>query len=653
MCNDSDDDVRVSERSRLQLELSTLSKLLHDKARASRRATSIDERNVRKCLHVLSRALEVEANLYREAVWLLYLHMCWQISDRQLEEETVEKAIQFVVGSHRLWLRYLSVFRFAKVAKAVAFHGRLLQILCQMTSSISDEGADDDSRIGRDAAASQSIALSAVALALCATLSQVGATDLLHQFLDAVVYGEDGKRAISETFSWCATVRAHLSRHDLIALHLIYGHALIYDRLPTCAEDWLASAGCEGIKMNRFAYTIESFRQDFNAVHGRKFPSETRAKLLDVYDHAYQYISSELAEDAALAHAAGDVVLNNWMILIAELYLHEGDTSALACFFDEKLAVIQTYPAAAFTASKLLQSHLEDSVRAQQLMLDVLSDSERQHFAAALHFYLFASDFLPDLTVALDVSFIHVMGQLATILGADADTVKTMIRQIKADDEPISKMREFEALLSQLLSLWMDQLASASASHKRPSACPDVYVGLDICHLMARLLQPSVAIAGLNRILQSSKFWTLDVDSRHLAWSFRFLLQVNQLELEAERALPSVGGLSVQYELTQLFKRYMSEMSESNEFARQIEMRIGNEKDISKAVVECLYPRQHQSLTSDVSLELFQLCSVTVSNHDKPQFFSSFADELAPEPRFALAFAGTSTGNGCTCSCGS
>jgi hypothetical protein len=642
LCILSDDNAHISEQSRLQLELSTLSTLLYRKARGSPRATMMNERNVRKCLHVLSRALEVEANLYREAVWLLYLHMCWQISDRQLEEETVEKAIQFMVGSHRLWLRYLSVFRFAKVEKAAAFHGRLLQILCQMPSSLSDRSNEDGTSADKDGATSQSIAVSAVALNLCAALSQAGATDLLQQFLDAIVYGSEGDCVVPQVFSWCTMVRERLSRHDLIVLHLIYGHTLVYDRLPPSAEDWLASAGCSGIKMDRFAYTIESFRSEFNAVHDRNFPNERRAKLLNVYSHAYEYIVATVEKDAALASAGGDVVLNNWMILIAELYLREGDTSALARFFDETLAGIQAHPAAAFTASKLLLSHLEDSVRAQQLMMDVLSESERQDFPKSLHFYLFASDFLPDLTVALDVSFIQVMSQLSTILGADVEATKATIRRIKMGGDPIFKMRELEALLSQLLSLWMDQLAAGSPQHAEDETPSDIYVGLDICHLMARLLQPSMAIAGLDQILHSSKFWTLDVGSRQLAWSLRFLLQINQLEVEAEHALPSTGSLPIQNELTQLFKRYMTEMCESSELARQIELRIGSESDMNTAVIECLYPRQHQSLTADVSLELFQLCCVTIPDRDKPQFFSLYADELAAEPRFALAFAGAS-----------
>lgn len=639
-CILSDDHAHISEQSRLQLELSTLSTLLYHKARGSFHATTMNEQNVRKCLHVLSRALEVEANLYREAVWLLYLHMCWQISDRQLEEETVEKAIQFMVGSHRLWLRYLSVFRFARVEKTVAFHGRLLQILCQMPSGHSDRSVEDGTPADKDVSTSQSIAVSAVALNLCATLSQAGATDLLQQFLEAVVYGSEGGRAVPQVFSWCTMVRECLSRHDRIALHLIYTHTLVFDCLPPSAEDWLASAGCDGINLSRFAYTIESFRSEFNAVHDGHFPNERRAKLLNVYNHAYEYVKGTLEEDAALANASGDVVLNNWMILIAELYLHEGDTSALARFFDEKLAGIQAHPAAAFTASKLLLSHLEDSVRAQQLMMDVLSESERQDFPKALHFYLFASDFLPDLTVALDVSFIQVMSHLSAILGTDVEAIKATIRRIKEGGEPIFKMRELEALLSQLLSLWLDRLAAGSPRLTEDAAPIDIYVGLDICHLMARLLQPSMAIAGLDRILHSSKFWALDVGSRQLAWSLRFLLQINQLEMEAEHALPSTGSLPIQNELTQLFKRYMSEMSESSELARQIELRVGSESDMDAAVIECLYPRQHQSLTADVSLELFQLCCVTVPDRDKPQFFSMYADELAAEPRFALAFAG-------------
>lgn len=621
----SDEIAQATGQSRVRKELVALSKVI-DSKQLTRSAS--DTIKLRKCLHILSRALEFEANCEREELWLLYLHMCREIGDRQLEAEIAVKAVQFVSNSGRLWLFYLSRYD-DSVPKAVDIHGRVVRLLVEESDTFPEANSS-----WVVSTASRSEMLAAVTLSLCLSLVAAEAFDELHQLLELIVCGEDNKnkKTYPAALQWCVELRPHLSAIETAAFQLIYAHVLVFNRLPKHAEAWVTQVGAKSMQLGRFAYTIESFRQDLAESRGGVLPSDLRAKVLTVYEHAHSFVSSETLDTS---EPGGEVVLNNWMILVGELYLQDTeDTVEIEKFFSNQMSVIQAFPSSAFTASKLLTYHLEDPDRAVQLMLDMLSNCAEEHFPISLHYYLCSSLYLPDLTVGLDLRFSDVMSILASNLGADPGEVKAAIRRIKMHQDPVAKSKELEDLLFSLLSLWMGELAAATNN------LPNIYSAIALCHLMTRLCQPSVGISGLERILRSSNFWKLDADARNLAWVFRFYLQIVHLERESNYGQSNMWYSAELPDLASLYKRYMVEMGESAELRRQRERLICSGGEFSEAIIECLYPRRHVLLTTEVQMELFQLCQMTVSDRQKPRFFAYFAEELASDPRFSLWFSG-------------
>ncbi|KAE9135353.1 hypothetical protein PF010_g2121 [Phytophthora fragariae] len=132
----SDEAANLSDDDRLQQQLVFLCKELNVVHRSgSSRKLNIEESNLKRCLHTLSRALEVEANAYCEALWLLYLHLCGQVASKQTEIDTVEQAVQFLPSSHALWLRYVSTYDFDSVGMAEGIYWRLLEHLARVNSA--------------------------------------------------------------------------------------------------------------------------------------------------------------------------------------------------------------------------------------------------------------------------------------------------------------------------------------------------------------------------------------------------------------------------------------------------------------------------------------------------------------------------------------
>ncbi|POM76087.1 Hypothetical protein PHPALM_6714, partial [Phytophthora palmivora] len=82
----SDEAVNLSDDDRLLQQLLVLCKELNKRHRSSTstsRLLAVDKANLKQCLHTLSRALEVETNAYCEALWLLYLHLCRQVTNKE------------------------------------------------------------------------------------------------------------------------------------------------------------------------------------------------------------------------------------------------------------------------------------------------------------------------------------------------------------------------------------------------------------------------------------------------------------------------------------------------------------------------------------------------------------------------------------------
>ncbi|OQS02461.1 hypothetical protein THRCLA_05164, partial [Thraustotheca clavata] len=83
-----------------------------------------NEISLDKTLHILSRALEVEANVYNETVWRLYLALFPEDAGRQ---ELAQEALRFIPSSANLWLEYLQIYRFDSVSVAKVIYFRAIE----------------------------------------------------------------------------------------------------------------------------------------------------------------------------------------------------------------------------------------------------------------------------------------------------------------------------------------------------------------------------------------------------------------------------------------------------------------------------------------------------------------------------------------------
>ncbi|KAL3662599.1 hypothetical protein V7S43_012453 [Phytophthora oleae] len=624
----SDEAVNLSDDDRLQLQLLFICKELNLNHRSgSARALAVHEANLKECLRTLSRALEIEENAYCEALWLLYLRLCGQVTNRQTEVDMAEQAVQFLPNSHALWLRYISIYDFDSVGTVEKLYWRLLAHISRVNT------ADDQPNASKPTPTKEtSILLTAMTFHLCVKLWCAGATTRVLEILSALLFGD-----ASSEFTWCNMVRGQLRGNELIAVCLSFGHALLFKKLPGVIEHWVAASSEECIPVKGLAYTAESLRRvKFDA------DEHTFTRVLASYELAYQ--TFENGCDAM--QDIGSVVLSNWMLLLSCQGDRTKNDEPLKTFFQEKIDTIQQYPGASLIAAKLMGSKSFGEQSVGQLMLTMLTRIPDAQFPEALHHYLFACREFTGLFNDLDTMFPDVMIRLASLLNVDTDKVQKSVQDIKEDSSNISKSRSLKTLLETLLGAWMDQLVSLrreftaqgqTQSSHQTRAIGDIYVALDICHLMGILLETSVAIDGIQMVLNSSSFGALSLDSRQLAWMQRFVSEVDRLQQEK-----GVSWREQQARLMQLFRLYMKEMSVEAEMTRQVARRIKRDVDrnaVADAVCDCLYPERSQLISYDVNLELFRLCFAAVSVSEKAGFCSSFTDSLALSSEFSLAFS--------------
>ncbi|RLN72070.1 hypothetical protein BBJ28_00012433 [Nothophytophthora sp. Chile5] len=615
----------TSDNSRPQQQLVALCSGLNVKARnGASSGLVVDEANLKRCLHTLSRALEVEANAYCEAVWLLYLHLCRQLTSRQAELDTAEQAVQFLPKSHALWLRYLSTYEFDSVKMAEEVHWRILQHLGRVEAG-QDGVVDSESST---VIAELSILLTAICLHLCMKLWRAGAEKRALDLLAAFVQLEE---PVSSEFAWCDPVRRRLRTEETIGLSLIFAHLATWHEMPVLVEQWLAASSCQGLPMKEFASSVESFR--LRRPHTRSDTDEDLAQASKAYELAFRLHQ----DDCPTVRDAGSVILNNWLLVLTLREDKGTRDEALRSFLKEKLAVLQQYPAVSLSAAKLVEVELNDPVQSHQLMLTMMDQSSATQFPEALHHFLFACRQFSELFGALDEAFPHVMGRLASGLDVEVDTVEKSVQEIKRDSNRMSKSIALQALLNSLLACWIDQLARLDHPTQSP---PDIYVVLDICHLMGTLLEPSTAIDSLQKVLSSPKFVALSLKARQLVWKLRFVFQIDQFQQKDSEN----SRAEHKTKLVQLFRQYLGDMGVETEILRQMTRQVAsdlNGQAIQDAVCSSLYPERRQLVTYEATLELFELCCAAVPRPEQAAFFASFTDALALAPEFSLAFSGT------------
>ncbi|TDH73620.1 hypothetical protein CCR75_009082 [Bremia lactucae] len=615
----SDDFINSSNDDLLQQQLVILCKELN----CTTTRLSVDDANLKRCLHTLSRALEIEANAYCEALWLLYLHLCEQVMDRQTEIDMVEQAVQFLPNSHALWLRYVSTFNYDSVGMVEGIHRRLLEHLAQTAL------AANGSKNSKSTLKKVSILLAAIYLHLCIKLWYAGATSRVLELLTALL--QLGNESLEPT--WSSMVRSRLRCDELIVLCLVLAHVLLFNELPSLIEHWVAASNCECIPIKDFIYTADILK---NSSQGIK--KAVGSQTLASYKLAFHFFQSGC--DAM--HDSGNVIFNNWMLLLA-LQGDDKNNESLNAFFVEHLVTIQRFPGASLTAAKLMGL---TSTEAQQLMITMINQSSSTHFPKALHNYLFACRLQPALVIHLDEMFPDVMERLASLVDINIDQVQKSVKDIMHDSCQISKSRALKSLLDNLLGAWMDQLAlmwREAANHqfadRVTTSKADIYVALDICHLMGVLLEISVAIDGIQLLLGSSSFNAISYEAKQLAWMQRFILQVDLLQKET---LQGLLWREYQARVSKLFRKYMTEMSVESEMMRQVTRKIKTgifNNAVEDAVCDCLNPEGNELLTYGANLEIFRLCSAAIAGPDKAAFHASCTDLFTFSSAFSLSFS--------------
>ncbi|KAG1707314.1 hypothetical protein DVH05_026507 [Phytophthora capsici] len=624
----SDEAANLSDEDRLQLQLLFICKELNLNSRSgSARALAVDEENLKRCLSTLSRALEIEENAYCEALWLLYLRLCGQVTSRQTEVDMAEQAVQFLPNSHVLWLRYISIYDFDSVGTVEKLIWRLLTYISRLNTA--------EDQLKPTPTKETSILLTAMTFHLCIKLWCAGATTRVLEILSALLFGDT-----SSKFAWCDMVRGQLRDNELIAICLSYGHILLFNELPGVIEHWVAANSDECIPVKGVAYSAESLRQAQIDVDEPIF-----TQVLASYELAHQ----SFVNGCDTMRESGNVILSNWMLLLSLQGDRSKSDEPLKTFLEEKIDTIRQHPGASLLAVKVMMGlNSFDKQFVAQLMRTMLTQSPDAQFPEALHHYLFACRDFSDLFNDLDAMFPDVMIRLASLLSVDTNKIEKSVQDIKEDSSNISKSRSLKALMETLLGAWMDRLVSLrrevnaqcqTQSINQVRTTGNIYVALDICHLMGSLLETSVAIDSIQLVLNSSSFATLSSESRQLVWMQRFVFELDQLQQEK-----GVQWREQQARLMQLFRLYMKDMSVEAEMTRQVSRRLKHDvgrNAVADAVLDCLYPERSQLISYGENLELFRLCVAAVS--EKAAFYSSFTDSLALSSEFSLAFSDVAT----------
>ncbi|KAI9923104.1 hypothetical protein PsorP6_000121 [Peronosclerospora sorghi] len=624
----SDEVVNLSDLERLKQQLCRLCEVLYTKVcSGGPDSLNIEEKNLKRCLHSISRALEIEANAYSEALWLLYLHLCRKVTSKQTEMDTVEQAVQFLPSSHALWLRYLSTFHFDSVGVAEGIYWGLLEHFARGDATESESNPPRDKQL--------SILLTAIAFHLCIRLWAAGATSRVTRMLTALLQ----LREATSAYSWCGMVRDRLRSEELIIFCLTFAHALLFQELPGLIEHWVVSCSDESIPVLEMTYNLDLFQTgDF------RLDEDSFDPVVAAYALAFQSLENACSNK----QDSGNTILTNWMLVLA---IHDGKSKTnkdLEVFFKEKVDAIYQFPGASLVASKVMQSTLYSEERAAcEPMLKMINQSTDDTFPEALHHYLLACRQFPSLMDALDKIFSDVMKRLASHVNFDIDRVEKSIREIMQDTSNVSKSCALKRVLSTLLAAWIEQLTLLRRrlnvhellSQERRSLA-NICVALDICLLMGIWLNPSVAIDGLQTILSSSGFSILSYEARQLAWMQRFVFQVDLLQQEE---LDSTSWREHQARLSRLLRKYMTEMSAEAEIARQVSKHIRHnigKNAIESAVYACFYPERGHLITNNVNLQLFRLCANAIVETEHTVFYASLTDSLALSPEFSLAFLG-------------
>uniref|UniRef100_M4BN72 Zinc-finger domain-containing protein n=1 Tax=Hyaloperonospora arabidopsidis (strain Emoy2) TaxID=559515 RepID=M4BN72_HYAAE len=628
----SDEVVQLSDEERLNRQLVFLSKEIDTKLHGdASHVIDVEEANLKRCLHTLSRALEVEANAYCEALWLLYLCLCNQVTNKQTQLDMAEQAVQFLPNSQALWLRYLSTYDFDSVGMAEEIYWRLLAHLAQGNVS-----TEDGQHVVKLTTTKQlSILLAAICFHLCLKLWNAGATNRVTEILSALL----GFGSTSSDIDCCSMIRSQLRSEELIVFCLAFAHVLLFREFPVLIEHWVVASSDENIPVKGMIYNLGTFQRD-------RFHMDESIydRVLAIYDLAYQTFEKKCNDD----RDAGDAILTNWMLTFAYQDHLDEDKKTLPTFFKQKLDAIRQYSGASLIAAKLMGPTQVGKEQACQLMLTMMSQSSITMFPEALHHYLSACHLFPDLVNALNDTFGTVMERLASRLGFDVDKVKKSVHDITYGTSNVLKSRAQKMLLADLLAAWIDKFGVLKRSNEdrsvdqRPKQLADVCVALDICQLMGILLGPSAAIDGIQTVLGSLNFGTFSYEARQLVWIQRFVFQLDLLRQEESESL---SWREHQARLTRLLRKYMDDMSVEAESARQVSqcVRRGITRNaLDDAVLACLYPERHHLITFDVNLQLFSLCSNAVVKREKTAFYASFTTSLALSPDFSLTFMSTS-----------
>lgn len=639
----SDDTTRTSDSTRLLDQLTSIFRCVHLSAfSASSSSPVLDEAKLKLSLHTLSRAIELESNAYCEALWLLYLHLSSLLPKRDYDSEfeMAEQAMQLIPSSHRLWVHYMAVGKLESIQFSEALHSR---VLCHVSKPGSFQSQDDDKETP-----SLSGLLTALVIHLCIKLRSAGSTwravELLAALLlrEATRESDDGNRPEDDSgFHWCAIVRSQLSWSDLATLAMLYAHLLLFDEIPTHIHKWLRVSGDQQqVHVAAFAFTVETFESERVL---ENLSTEGMKAAIEAYECAIKAINESDEGDRDASSLFMGVVLPNWIILI--MLSADASQSTLDSLLCQQRDLVLSFPDAAFTAAKILASApVSQPRRAHELLVNMVEQSTAKTFPQALHYYLTASRSFTVVTSEIESPLeLDVVPRLAQELlsSPDYEELVKSIAEIKSETNPFAKAKALKKVLYGLLSTWMDQLAAASLQTDRSSPLVvNIYAALAICQLMGKLLEPSVAIDGLELVLNSSKLRFLSTDSRQLAWTLRFALQLDVITRDFGQ--PQANKKPDRASLLQLLRRYMEAMNVVSESLLQASRRISSaveHEGIQSAIFECLYPQHSPWLLLDDNLAMFELCAAAIPAFELPSHYSAYSYWLSPSPRFCVGYA--------------
>jgi hypothetical protein len=642
--------VRVSESQRLLAEVEEIHRVLqsHDTYTLATTEASIEQ-----SLHVLSRALEIEANAYCEELWLLHLRLSQQLTtkrDVDSELQMTEQALAFVRTSVSLWRHFLTLQAptLTRLDESVTTYTALLDHIAEASKQATQQQLKE----------SFSVLLCDVVVQLCSIQCDAGRPTDAAAFLEVLLAGRPDDLEEDEQQQPLQDVRNQMIGDEVLILHLVHMHLSLFATVPL----WLCERSfCEGeaVGVNVYRLLLSSDRIQQLQSSGRKLDLRS---ALQICEAAFETIS-----EAAFIPPGVEVLRHNWIVVYAHadhIQLPER-LEQLTIFAEEEIQRRTLLPRVVTLLATLfrdayykpdMETKLLEALMAQYKITDSTLPMTQvyQRFGEALHHYLLNSPQLfTDDPLRTDFPTLQFMlVRLAAMLPGKKNPVyskRAISAMLRSDVEWSTQRQSLAVVFTALVRDTLAHIVGDESDADEQDMTQDTYYLVAQVQLLSQVCGVETAMDIVDTVViqggaSSSQWRVVPRECRRIVWSMRFGLLLEFLKQDAEQTSRA------RELLVQLLDRYLKDVGPRSETARhvakeQLANRLAGREDdgmpaLGTAISLCV-DYGGGACGSTLDMALFRLCLAATPPHERPSLFTAYRHHLGTYPAFWRSFAGT------------